>query len=148
MISDTLSQAHTEIEWYLAEMPEVYKQFNFTPLLELIAQMRMTLVSLPTEIKQANPTDEIHKMLTLSTSHVTLKTAGDLEHKTDDLPPCWDKAGYGWFIVVPDDKGVPTPHTCPDDLKSVFTYARARGCTWVMLDSDGPVVDGLKTWEW
>lgn len=30
----------------------------------------------------------------------------------------------------------------------VLDYARARGCTWIMLDSDGPVVDGLAAYEW
>lgn len=98
--------------------------------------------------------DEIHKMLVLSTAHITEAMAGYLEQGTgpDDLV-AFEKSDHGWFVVV-SDADFPVDNEDDDwniavhEFNGLLTYARARGCTWIMLDQDGPVVDGLKTWEW
>lgn len=95
------------------------------------------------------PADEIHKMITLSPAHVSRETAAKIEARwrNEKLPVIYDKETSGWFFATNghdqnDEVGY------PDDLRAILTYARARGCTWIMLDTDGPVVAGLPTWEW
>lgn len=95
--------------------------------------------------------DEIHRMLVLSTAHIKKSTATDLELASTGidmvmgLPAFFKKGALGWFICVDPIDG---ETWFPDDLLNIIAYSRARGCTWIMLDLDGPVVDGLKTWEW
>lgn len=98
--------------------------------------------------KAKSPADEIHKMLCLSTAHVSRETADDFENPVGmgTLPIFYEKREYGWFVVV--SKDVETDKDYPADIVEVLAYARARGCTWIMLDQDGPVIDGLRTWEW
>ncbi len=96
-------------------------------------------------------TDEIHSMICLSTAHVMPETRDQLEcvMPSDRLPVHFAKGEHGWFLHVPepDAPGDDMPGY-PQDIHEIIAYARARGCGWVMLDSDGPVVDDLKTWEW
>jgi hypothetical protein len=98
--------------------------------------------------KKPETKDEITTMICLSTAHLTEKSSQDFEgpHKIGTMPIFYEKKGYGWFVyvtgMVDGDKGY------PDDLRAILAYARARGCTWIMLDQDGLVVDGLPTFEW
>jgi hypothetical protein len=87
--------------------------------------------------------DEIHKMLCLSTAHVNPKTANLLDYGVHASVIAYQKSDNGYFMPVVGDFS-----SYPVDLFNVLAYARVRGCSWIMLDSDGPVVDGLPTWEW
>lgn len=95
-------------------------------------------------------TDEIHKMICLSTAHVCGDTAKHLEDEWPSvrMPVHYQKGEYGWFVHVSTDYTEEELSMFPDDIQAILAYARARGCGWIMLDIDGPVVDGLKTWEW
>jgi hypothetical protein len=98
-------------------------------------------------------TDEISKMLTLSTGHITKATSELLELVTDDVPVNFSKGSYGWIMVVPSapygaSGNTHDPPTCPDDLKAVLAYARGLGCEWLCLDCDGDINLNLPTWEW
>jgi hypothetical protein len=98
--------------------------------------------------------DEIQTVLVLSTAHVSASTAGMLTMQTDDVPICFEKGEYGWWVLVPDGyfgepgKATQNPPTCPPDLKQVLRHARALGCQWVCLDRDGDRNGQLPTWEW
>jgi hypothetical protein len=94
--------------------------------------------------------DEIHKMICLSTSHVCGDTALKFQNanKIGSMPVFYDKREYGWFVHVSTDSEPDELAQYPEDVQGVLAYARTRGCGWVMLDSDGPVVEGLPTWEW
>ena len=87
---------------------------------------------------------EISKMLCLSTAHVSRKTSELLDLQTDDVPPAYDKSVYGWFISVQETD----PPTCPSDLHQLLIFARIRGCQWLMLDRDGPVLSELQIFDW
>jgi hypothetical protein len=89
-------------------------------------------------------TDEIAKMLALSTAHITESTGQllDIGH----VPMGYSLGDGGWLVFVP---GVVSPGLCPPDLSKVLDYARQRGCTWVKLDHDyGLVNANLPTYEW
>lgn len=56
---------------------------------------------------------------------------------------------YGWFFWVPDDpENDPEFHHWSAPLQMVAAFARANGYDYVMLDCDGPVVDGLPVYRW
>lgn len=87
-------------------------------------------------------TDEISKMLTLSTAHVTKETADAINDGFDLVT--FNKDEYGWFLHVA------TCHAkdLPSDLTAVVDYTKALGCEWLCLDRDGDVNPNLPTWEW
>lgn len=96
---------------------------------------------------------ETPRMLVLSTSHITLETNTMFAFSTDDVPQFFPKAPWGapddnlgW--IIPLVEGEPFPHTCPGDLLSIHLLAIQHGCTWIMLDRDGPVVASLPTYDW
>ena len=86
---------------------------------------------------------EIHKMLTLSTGHITKETSNLLD--IDEMETVvYRKDEYGWFVTcwdLDDD-------TLPDDLRACAEYAEKNECDWLCLDCDGPVVDGLPVYHW
>lgn len=101
---------------------------------------------------------EIEKMLVLSTGHLTKVTAALLNDAAEEDPPfCtleWGPAfarDEGWLFYVPPitENGEPDdPEGAPEDLTRVFMLAREHGCMWVMLDCDGPQVEGLPYQTW
>lgn len=51
---------------------------------------------------------------------------------------------YGWFFYADEN-----PHDdWPADVQAVMRKARELGCEYVMLDADGPEIEGLPTFEW
>jgi len=89
--------------------------------------------------------DEIHKMLALSTGHLTRATAQSIETDSiSDVLHYHAKADMGWFVAVPEENG---PHL-PEEFGGIFDYARAQGVTWLMFDRDAAHIDGLASWKW
>lgn len=108
---------------------------------------------------------EFTQMLTISTLHVSKKTVSLLDQECDsasghpfnskcphcgeeigtsDLPPVFEKDGYGWFIFVDLDT---MTDSIPADLYQVMEYAAKAGCNWLCLDADAEPVPGLPTYE-
>lgn len=95
---------------------------------------------------------EIHKMVALSTGHLTAATAQLFEDveaaanamNREKLPVFYPKGEWGWFVYVGEDAGEPYP----DDLKAILDFARRKGCDWIMFDSDAGLVDCLPTYDW
>ena len=96
---------------------------------------------------------DIEPMLVISTAHVTKETAdalprGHIDMESPDDIPEWGPAfarNEGWLFYVGD---VNHYETAPPELRACVQYARSLGCTWMMLDADGPVVGALESWEW
>ncbi len=93
---------------------------------------------------------ETHKMLVLSTAHVSRETRGRLQDGELSLVS-YDKDDYGWFIPIiqyaPDsvEDRLDREHWhnhCPD-LYAARRLAETNGCTWLMFDRDGDVLEGL-----
>jgi hypothetical protein len=99
------------------------------------------------------PAIETPRMLVLSTAHISESTNDMFDFNTDDVPQFFPKhpwgspsEGLGWLIPIVGNE--PFPHTCPEDLRAIRALAEANGCTWIMLDRDADVVDGLPIYEW
>ncbi len=97
------------------------------------------------------PVLETHKMLVLSTSHVSKETSDSMatmQHESNWVAPCWKPAFYraeGWMFQVPYDQDM---SNVPVELARIFEFAMANWCHWVMLDGDGPIQDELQTFDW
>lgn len=87
----------------------------------------------------------VRPVLDCSTLHVCEATRALLA----DEPERWTMHGpYGVLVHVPNagDEG-DEERGHPEDLRAVIDRARALGCHFVMLDADGPMVDGLTIYE-
>lgn len=92
------------------------------------------------------PPAETQTLLTLSTAHLRERTCNEW---LENCPwSCFPKGEWGWFLYVNDDPGITHVDSVPNELKPILEYALSLGCSWVMFDSDGPVQDGLVTYDW
>ena len=97
-----------------------------------------------------SPKYEIEKTLVLSTRHITLKDSRLLGSYglgntiVDEYP-------YGWWIHVSDDR-VSRVAVRRDGFSRAFRdlieLAHVKRCGRLRLDQDGPVMDGLATFNW
>lgn len=104
---------------------------------------------------------EIDQMLTISTVHISkdtqklldeaVKELSDLAIDDNDMPPVYEKLGYGWFIACdPDTDNEARGETWDDypvDLVAAMRLAKEQGCFWLCIDCDGPEVDDLGKFE-
>lgn len=92
----------------------------------------------------------IHKMLDVSSSHLCMKTFKWLRNQARSESASdfivFAKEQYGYFIPIIDDD-LDDDHavqdSLPEDLKTVIDFARNRGCTWLMIDVDGAIINEL-----
>lgn len=96
---------------------------------------------------------EITKALCLSTAHVKFHTIEWLDEKLKGsrspsyLPFTVWRSEHGYFIPVykiGQDGGAGLPGDLIDCMERAVTY----DCEFLRLDSDGPVMKGLKTYDW
>lgn len=81
---------------------------------------------------------EISKVLTASTAHITpmmMATNPDLVQAQFES---------GWILYVPEN----IEEDRQDPLRKLLSLAKEQGCQWILLDCDGPIIDGLETFEW
>lgn len=93
----------------------------------------------------------IVQMLDVSTAHITEDTATWLKEVGVEGPSpiiVYEKAEYGWLIHVPDEWDKGQANNTPGDLLAIITYAKAKGCLWIMLDCDANVTEDLPEYEW
>lgn len=87
---------------------------------------------------------DIAKIMTISTAHIKSDT---ILRSHNSNVTIFSKGMYGWFVYVPE-YDIRECGTCPNELLDVLDYAREEGCTWLLLDSDGPIINELPTYEW
>lgn len=86
------------------------------------------------------------QMLVLSTAHLREATCNEW---LPNCPwACFEKAEWGYFLYACDDPGITHVDSVPNEIKLIVEYALSVGCSWIMLDCDGPVQDGLVVYEW
>ena len=92
---------------------------------------------------------EIARMWTLSTAHITEKTdrwlTKQVKEPTEGL--CVYKKTGGYFIYVPDDFDYEEMNL-PEDIETIIAFAIGCEIDWICLDSDGPIDNEFKTYEW
>lgn len=91
-------------------------------------------------------TDEISKMLTLSTAHITKATADALNDGLQIVT--FNKGEYGWFWFLHLNAEPYSLEEISADLLTIVAHAQSLGCEWLCLDRAGPVNPNLPTWEW
>lgn len=95
---------------------------------------------------------ETCEMLTLSTAHISEKTAELLRQEPytnamglsvyEKKSSCDES--YGWFIYLPNvlDQNIPS------DLEVCLKLAQDNHCGILCLDCDGPVIPMLESYDW
>ncbi len=92
---------------------------------------------------------EIHKILTLSTTHISKKTADSLNMLNNEDLILYKKDEFGWFIYIIDgDSERINDKSIPDDLAAIIKLAKSKECEIICLDRDACKVDGLFTYDW
>lgn len=98
---------------------------------------------------------EIHKLIVLSTAHISKECNDLLEELTAEDsrsagPGCHsDKYPFGFHITLtPIEEMDPDEQWIDPSLEGAVAYARKLGCTHLRLDCDGPRMKDLPTYEW
>ena len=100
--------------------------------------------------------EELEKVLTISTGHVTEATATLLDANEAAGTVSYTKDEYGWLVYVPmnmpekphvDDEDDPIGQR-PADIHTCMLFACKLGCTWLMLDKDATLIDELPAYKW
>jgi len=106
--------------------------------------------SLPTNLRSIP--GHTMELLSLSTAHITQKTAHALGARSTGL---WENLSFerygdfGWIMYVSSDEClIDAIKDEYPDIVNVFNLARANGFHWVWFDCDAPIVEGVTTYEW
>ena len=95
-------------------------------------------------------TPEVDRTMTLSTAHVSAKTATALARngEENEIPlAVYPKAQFGWFVYLNGNSDDDIADL-PDDLRDCVRFAKANDCSILCLDADGPILNVLPTYEW
>lgn len=88
----------------------------------------------------------------LSTCHITAETNGMLELAGDRNPWFYGQYESGYWIWVPQEDPITGAYAfapaAPEDLRTIWSWARERGYFWFRLDADGSIVDDLPKHSW
>lgn len=87
---------------------------------------------------------EVAKMLVLSTAHVTVTTAQELD-ASEAGAISFPKGKYGWFVYCGD---LPDRDDTPAELERAIRFAHNHDFQWIMFDCDGDTIADLPTFEW
>lgn len=94
---------------------------------------------------------EIGKHLVLSTAHIRYKSAELLDNWTNapaaEQPVPVASTPWGWFVPTKPAHGRDLAEL-PDELAAILAFGRSLGCDYVLLDSDGPLVEQLPEFPW
>ena len=90
---------------------------------------------------------EIHKILTLSTGHLTREEFENLESDID-MPYRAIKHEYGCIIVISEDLIDEMPDV-PENLKNIIEYCIRNVIRYVDFDQDAPIsVNRFPVFSW
>lgn len=93
-----------------------------------------------------------HQMLDLSLGHLSPETLRYLDEQDNgDVIPSvilFGKDTYGYFVpIIEDELEELEERGYPEDLINVIRFAAKQGCSWIMLDVDGAIVEELPFWS-
>ena len=89
---------------------------------------------------------DIHKILTISTSHIKPETSFKLanNHKTSEIPvTVYSQGDFGWFIYFSKN---PDMENMPEDLALCINLAMENECSVLCLDCDGQIIKDMPTY--
>ena len=98
---------------------------------------------------------EIRKFLTVSASHLPPGFADRLRDQATNgrglgrEHSLWPFSGeYGFFVYAPGEADIEEDADeadIPDSVARILFYARSLGCSFVLFDVDGDVIEGFET---
>lgn len=90
----------------------------------------------------------IEKMLTISTFHISKRTAHLIGLEQIPLV-IYPKDGYGWFLYLDLESCEKEElSSIPEDLWKIISFAKMQGCNWLCLDCDGEMLKQLPVFDW
>lgn len=97
---------------------------------------------------------EIEKTLVVSTGHITEEDMEKLDGEADDdsheslLARVYEE-GIIVFVGTEEDMAKRAEDRgFGEGLQKVLVLARNKGCHYLRLDCDGPILEGYKTYDW
>lgn len=138
---------------YADELKDFMGQFNldsfhitheFNPFQKnhIFYHLHMMLLAL-----EADKKHEVRRVLVLSTSHLT-PTSYESVYFLPNFTSA-DEYGASFCVgAVGDVTPFEDPEDYPSDLYECLFYARTNHCDDVKFDRDGPVAEGLRTYDW
>ena len=94
--------------------------------------------------RQACGDPNVCSLLVASTAHVTAEEAQSLA----DLGLARGEYGFFFYAAGDPDMLVTELGALSEGLQGVIREARGRGCQYVLLDRDGPLISGIATYSW
>lgn len=92
--------------------------------------------------------NEVDKIITLSSGHISERTATYLNGKNRNELVVYDKEGFGWFIYLGSEDLEEHLSYIPEDLVKVIRYAQNYNCKWLCLDGGASYADKLPQYDW
>lgn len=91
---------------------------------------------------------DIVAMMTVSELHLNREAKKWLDEENCNTLKFFSKSIYGWFVAVPkDSKSVQGLNHIPESLRLVIEFAARQGCSWIMLDTEGPIIPELRIYD-
>lgn len=90
---------------------------------------------------------EFEKNLIVSTGHITESEMNKLGSGETSLA-CYENEYFTLVYVGEIHVGNPPGDDMTPELKKLINLARKNGCQYLKLNRDGPVLEGLKTYDW
>ena len=125
------------------------KNFLNLEILQRIEFDEYSVIEVRKPYMQQEPTSFITKMVTISTAHISEKTAHllDVEAQENNLEICvYNKADFGWYIIIDDE--IKRNTDLPKDLYKAVQFASDIECQTLCLDCDGTVIGFLDKYDW
>lgn len=92
--------------------------------------------------------DQMEKVLTISTAHLSAEVIGDLNDGQTYNLTMYSKDEYGWWISTGSSILTENPDWVPPELLKCLKFAAAAGCDWLCLDKDAKPHPSLPTFNW
>lgn len=94
---------------------------------------------------------EIHKLMVLSTAHITQEDDALLmeqDKSAEEIGVYADAIDHGYLITLGIVNVGVTDNVRTQSLIPIVTKAVAMGAKYIRLDPDGPIIEGLQRYNW
>lgn len=142
--NDTVRVALLPMTGVLPEFQDA--QYGWEPLAELERVSTLTDVNTDPRITYVRDA-RVRRLLDLNTGHLP----EGMDPTTIEGVVAETYGEYGWWLWVPDDIDQHIGFEegpIPEEIVTIWRFARERGCDYVLLDRDAYANSLLPHWEW
>lgn len=90
--------------------------------------------------------DQLESLVCVSTAHITRDDRDLLDDHVTLM--IYEKEDYGYFVRVPSNLEEIDLSEYSQAFRDLLAAADVAGCSWLEIDRDGDVIDGLPAFEW